>query len=300
MSLDFKDVPRYPKPINVSFIEKAYSLFLSRFPINFDVNVPSCVSISPISILEILNGKKISDLHQFETSKVKSIVLLHYLPECNYFVCCQRKSDKNATSLSVYVPSTDAQFIKPILVEWLSQVEKIFSRKADTVVVCCPQDSQPYFANHSVLSLATFQVLMQHADPCKVTFLPGELRDSLKKLSHERPLLEDFKTTSKKKTSKSVPWFKDFFDVNEIVNEDFGDNSEDENQSGNFTTMVSPINFVSQVEIENELKWRKKKMSARDILSVAPSESETPRNVLLDDGAEELSAPHLFLSLIHI
>ena len=80
------------------------------------------------------------------------------------------------------------------------------------------------------------------------------------------------------------------FDFSSYFDDDEEHASEEEpSPDGLFTTMLTNRELVSDLEVKNAVSQKKNKRAEKwdNILSVAPSENQKPRNLFMDKHAEE-------------
>ena len=262
--------------------------------------------LSPKQIFAAMSSK--SDITLKEQT-----VCLHYLRTMDHYVVSQSSPDGHWIHL--YDSEPNEIHLRETVAELEEQL-KILYHQSDRVKICCPQSSDPY-EDTGLYALVTLQVLSQGGDPCLVKFKRGEVVQRLRNMNHGSfQNLPTTLLTQKPKQSATCPWKQYLYEFNNLIEDDYQDLEETFN-FGNFTTMVTHKELLTQLDVETELKAQemikaknehfhgksgknrrvikksmktvKKKtvvapseLEARDILSVAPSEGEFPRDPSAD------------------
>ena len=283
--------------IDVAFVDRYCDLFSKAF-----FGSRSSTFLSPRTLADLGNGSISSKkLPKFGCKEFHDCHL-HYLPCLRHYVVTQVVASEEEISLVVYDSNHHATHINEMMEELKCQLRELFP-ELPKLKICCPQTSLPY-SNHALFALANFQVVCQGGDPCHVRFHPEKMRNHLRTIDEEttKPnLLFPFTTleASLQKENKKFPWMGKVEDYVEIEDIDVSD--EEPSHDGLFTTMLTQRHLVSDLEVKNVIKKRqKKKVKGKtketwdDILSVAPSETQIPRNPFMDKHAEEMTYCGLF------
>ena len=197
-------------------------------------------------------------------------------------------SEKIGKEIHLYVSTTDLMLLKKIASELehdLMIIYKDFS--IEKITVCCPQNCSPYIHNNAFYAYGTFCVLLQDISPLTINFAPNKIRGNFKKIRPEEPWLRGTEV-KKIKTSKSCSWLGKKVDLTPLL--EIPDEDSDNEDCGNFTTMITSREFVSHAQVEELMqKKKKKKMTSDDTLVLAPSENQKPLDIWMDKYSEELS-----------
>ena len=276
--------------IDATFVEKYFDLFIASF---FESQASKF--LSPLRLAEI--GTNLASKDSLELNNLHNCQL-HFLPTLRHYVVTQVKNSQEEVCVVVYDSNHHGGHIQEMLEELKLQLNVLFE-ELPKIQICCPQTSLPYL-NHALFALATFQVVALDGNPCEVRFSPEKIRDRLRLINEETSkanLLFPFTLSTVQKQNKRFPWLGKVVDF--VQYESLSD--EEPSNDGLFTTMLTQRHLVSDLEVNNAIKKREKKKKKGkeketwdDILSLAPSEHQVPRNPFMDLHAEEMSYCGLF------
>ena len=278
--------------IDVTFVEKYLQLFVKSVTDHWSEFK------SPLELLEISSGNTHSNFPKSGYNDFHSCHL-HFLPNIRHYVVTKVVEDQDDVSIVVYDSHHLDDHMHEMIDELKGQLIPLFE-KIPKIQLCCPQTSLPY-SNHALFALATFQVLSHKGDPCLVRFDYRKMRDKLRSINDETlksNLLFPHIKLSVPKQHKRWEWMGKIADYHAPEDENDA-NDEEPSNCGLFTTMVTPRHLVSDEEVRHAIKRKqikkgKSKETWDDILSVAPSENQIPRNPFMDQFSEEMTYPGLF------
>ena len=285
--------------IDVEYVEKYVDLMMKNM---FVDSIETDHFLSPLSLAQLGAGANLDDWFPnfVPPESLQKTVLLHYLPKTRHYVVSHHFLE-NERCIVVYDSNHFSGHLQDMVRELKAQLNKLY-KHVPHIKVCCPQTSLPY-SDHALFALATFQVLAMNGDPCHVRFKPGKMRERMQSLGHDasmKDLLFAFSVSDKpvEKANKKFPWLGKLFDFSSYYDDDDDEHASEEEPSpdGLFTTMLTNRELVSDLEVKNAVSQKKSKRAEKwdNILSVAPSENQKPRNPFMDKHAEEMTYCSLF------
>jgi hypothetical protein len=229
--------------LDVRYAEKFCSVYTQKFL----KNSQSRSIISPLQILNaVVSG---TELINSEKMREKRPVALHFLQKSNHCVVSELSEDHQ--EIHVYVADPEEIHLREMMMELEEQLINLYKRK--DVKICCPQSSKPY-KDTGLYALVTMQVLTQRGDPCMVRMKKEFVLKKLRGMDQEFSFLPVMVRAEKPKEIKKCPWMYNLCEFKQICTDDMDEDLEEPYTFGNFTTMVSHKDLVTQNEIEIELE----------------------------------------------